>query len=486
MDTKKKRVEVESPSLHTYTDFTGTYDIRSLLSWVVENKSKWCDLTVDNFLAYVHLDTWGLDFESPTSNLQHLMKDPQEKERVLNADLSYPIVVTNDNKIIDGVHRLFRAIYEGKSTLRGIFVDRSELLPFRVGEGLPVPQTGLDLPIPDLYLRLPKNRLPFEESKRRDVIESYFSDHLPSVVEEEDSWLICLERPQEQYGCYLHDEKLFEGLEWWGENTKVHDIPFQKKIFEKGLLAIEDQWMPYSWSRFFQKNGGIPNEVVLLHLDDHQDMMTPRVGSRLDGNLYDLMSGDSLSLDDPSSVERATLSGAIGKGSILIPLIWSVDKIHVRHLCFRPHPCSHYKIQRATIPDELLSQSNNRISIRLEPTSTESLRSTSNYVVTPDIDEWLEGIPEDVPVLLHFDMDYFNDRFDGNSNWEKELKRIHDVNTENQLKQIEAVFSALERRKLHNKIVNTCIGISPSFYPAEFWSIAVPKVIEECNRLGIL
>lgn len=414
------------------------------------------------------------------------MEDPQERERVLNADLSYPIVITNDNKIIDGVHRLFRAIYEGKNSLTGVFADHSELIPFRVeGDDL-VPQTGLDLPIPDRYLRVPKHHLPLNESKRREILESYFSDHLPSAVEEADSWLICLERPQEQYGCYLHDERIKEGLEWWDKNAQIHDIPFQKRVFERGILAIEDQWMLYSWSRFFQRNRSIPKEVILLHLDDHQDMMAPRIGTRIDGNLYDLISGDSLFLDDPSSVEKATLSGAIGKGSILIPLIWSIDKIHVRHLCFRPHPCSHYKIQRSIIPDGLLSQIDNRISIRLEPTSKENFHSTSNYVVTPDIDEWLEDMPKEAPILLHFDMDYFNDRFDGNSNWQTELKRIHDISIEAQLKQIDAVFLALQKRDLDKKIVDTCIGISPSFYPAEFWPITLPKVVEECHKLGIL
>ncbi len=89
-------------------------------------------------------------------------------------------------------------------------------------------------------------------------------------------------------------------------------------------------------------------------------------------------------------------------------------------------------------------------------------------------------------ILLHFDMDYFNDRFDGNSNWQIELKRVHDINTESQLKQIKAVFSALQKRNLHKRIVDTCIGISPSFYPAEFWPITVSKDLEECNKLGIL
>ena len=266
---------------------------------------------------------------------------------------------------------------------------------------------------------------------------------------------------------------------------QISDIPFQKKLFSNGVLAIEDQWMPYSWSLFFQKNNKIPTEIILLHIDDHQDMMTPRIGKRLDGKLYDYITGDSLSLDDPSSVEAAIISGAIGKGSILMPLIWSIEKIHVRHLSFRPHAHPYYHIQRVTRPDDLLSKIANRISAYLEPTCLKTLQSWSNYVVTPDIDEWLNDLPKDVPIFLHVDMDYFNDRFDGNSSWLKENKRIHEANLETQLQQIEQVFTSLKAKKIVEQIVNTSIGISPGFYPAEFWSITVPEVIKEAKKVGI-
>ena len=100
---------------------------------------------------------------------------------------------------------------------------------------------------------------------------------------------------------------------------------------EKGLFALEDQWIPLSWSNYFQKSGSIPKELVLLHIDDHQDMMAPRIGKRLDERFVDFITGDHFSLLKPETVEAAIVSGALGKGSILTPLIWQVSKIHVRH-----------------------------------------------------------------------------------------------------------------------------------------------------------
>jgi hypothetical protein len=464
----------------------GTYDIEPILEWVNENKDQWCTLKVKDFLAYVQLDTWGESPDLLSSNLKHLLSDEKEKERVLQAKLECPIVVTNDNEIVDGVHRLFKSIQEGKENILGIFIDRSFLNQFQISSKKKLPQTGLDLPIPDLYLRVPKSQLPSDKNERREIIESYFSDQLPSVTEEEDTWLICLERPQERYGCYMHDENLKEGLQWWKEAMQVHDIPLEKRILKNGLLSIEDQWIPYSWSLYFKKLGKIPSEIVLLHLDDHQDMMVPRIGKRLDGKLFDYITGNSLSLDIPSTIEAAILSGAIGKGSILMPLIWSVEKIHVRHLAFRSHPNTHYHIKKQTIPDGLLSKNDNRISIKLEPTNEENLQKSSNYVVTPDIEEWLKDIPKDIPILLHIDMDYFNDRFDGNSSWKKENRRVHEVNVKDQLKQIEQIFIALKDKNIVERIVDTSIGISPGFYPAEFWPITVSKVLEISKKIGIV
>jgi hypothetical protein len=476
-------------SMNTYTDITGTYHVDPIIEWVNQNRNQCIQLNTRDFLPYVQLDTWGNSLEEPLSNLQRFMTDEEKRKKVLAADLSHPIVVTNDNRIIDGIHRLFKALYQGHEKISSVFIENTLLQKFRIPEQnngkKEIPTTGLSLPIPDRYIRVPKSALPLDKDKRRALIEDYFSDHLPSVEEEEEGWLICLERPQERYGSYTHDKAMSHGLEWWKKGSTISDIPFDKKLFANGLLAIEDQWMPYSWSRYFHRIGKIPSEVILLHLDDHQDMMSPRIGKRLDGKLFDYITGDSLSLDDPKSVEAAILSGAIGKGSILLPLLWSVEKVHVRHLCYRPHAYDFYNIKRTLTADPLLSKSNNRISLQLEPTHREKETPFSTYAVTPNVEEWLKDLPNDVPILFHIDMDYFNDRFDGSSNWEEENKRIHDVSLESQLKQIELVFSYLKKRNIVPHIVDTSIGISPSFYPAEFWSTTVPGVLNACEKIGI-
>lgn len=456
----------------------------ALINWISQNQLSSSYLDIKLFLPYLHLDTWGDKDTDIISNLHYLMEDQEQKERILNADLSFPILVTNDHRVIDGVHRICKAVYKGEQNILVSFVDRLILEQFRMSSNLLPVSTNTHLPIADIYLSIALERLPEDEQKRRQIIETYFSDHLPSATREENRWVLSLERPQEQYGCYLHDQTLRQGLEWWHKGTQIHDIPFERRILKGGILAIEDQWIPYSWSLYLQNHPAALEEVVLIHLDDHQDMMVPRIGCRFDGGQYDLITGNSFSISDPTSVQNAILSGAIGKGSILTSLIWSVKKIHVRHLAYRPHPCSHYHIERVSLQDDLLSGQKNRTGLRLVPTSKTELQSSSNYTVSPDIDECLEDIPDNVPILFHIDMDYFNNRYDGCSDW-RDNKRIHELSLDRQLRQVEAFFKALTVRNLGTRIVDTSIGISAGFYPGEYWSVTLPKVIDECRKAGI-
>jgi len=343
-----------------------------------------------------------------------------------------------------------------------------------------------DAPIPDIHLYLSKECLPGDSSMRRNLLDNYFVDQLPTATVQASGWEVLLERPASPYGCYQFDSTIRAGLTWWGSRTRIRDISFAHRFLTGGLLAIEDQWMPLSWSRCFKRLGSIPRELILLHLDDHKDMMSPRIGKRLDGELVDYITGKHVSFMNPDTIEGAILSGAIGKGSILTPLIHKVDKIHVRHLSFRPDDGETFKITASLCSDGLLSSLPNRLEVHLKKKPWEGLNNFSSYIITPDEEKWLINLPDDLPILFHIDMDFFNDRFDGNDNWETEHKRSHNPDVEEQKTIADKVFRAIEKHHLEKRIIDISIGISPSFYPAEYWSTMVPYVVQKCRKLGIL
>lgn len=479
--------KLSSCSFYTYSDDTGTFNVSEIIQWSKQYRENYVFIPIDRFLEYISHDTWSSESETLTSNLKHLVEKKEEQTRVQDADLSHPIIVNNFYRIIDGSHRLMKAVMQGEKMIKGIFIENSILEKFRIGENVCTRKKSAvpNLPISDIFFTLPRHHLPDEDAQRRDIIEDYFTEHLPNAYKLEDRWLIQLERPSDFYGCYSLDPTLKTGLSWWGPCARVCDIPVEHRVNDKGLLAIEDQWVPYSWSLYFQQLKSIPKELILLHIDDHQDMMSPRVGYRCDGRFVDYITRDSFSLLEPEKVKGAILSGAIGKGSILTPLIWSVDKIHVRHLSYRPYPYKAYHINTLETSDNVISKLNNRISVHNHPVGLPQLQDRSNYFVTNDIEEWIENLPESVPVLLHFDMDYFNNRFDGNSNWRTEMTRTHDPSFEAQQERIKQVISNIVKKGILSRVQNITVGFSASFFPGEFWEPAIHTLFKELDKYGV-
>jgi hypothetical protein len=110
--------------------------------------------------------------------------------------------------------------------------------------------------------------------------------------------------------------------------------------------------------------------------------------------------------------------------------------------------------------------------VKLAP-STPSLISASIYQVGDDTRTWAANLPSDAPILVHIDMDYFNDRYDGDSNW---LTRphTHDPDEADLAPRLDAVLQTLDG--LRSSVSNVAIGVSPGFFPAEYWSQCIERI----------
>lgn len=65
-----------------------------------------------------------LNYESPCKN--SLPSFIEEMKKVMDADLSFPIILSPTNYILDGKHRIAKAIIEGKKTISAV---RFETMP---------------------------------------------------------------------------------------------------------------------------------------------------------------------------------------------------------------------------------------------------------------------------------------------------------------------------------------------------------------------
>lgn len=331
-------------------------------------------------------------------------------------------------------------------------------------------------------IRLALNCLPDCPVERRTLLDHYFDDILASVESLPDGWEISLNWPST--ADYYVDPALTQGLEWWSHGTTVGEIIKQVSSTTRGQLSLNDSWTLYAWSKWLVKcseSGSVPDEVVVLHVDDHTDLMTPRLS--VSPNVWnDSITGKVFDLFKPSTVRSAILSGAIGVGSFMAPFLHHVPRVKLRHLS-QTAPvgsASDYSISPQTLADTILNAGSYRPSVTVDE-HPKDLHS-SIYRFTRNIEDWLADLPE-APILLHIDMDYFNNRFDGDSDWATSEKR-HDPNLVDIQNAIDQLFVAIEATNVASRIEDVTVALSPRFFPSEFWPASIARLNQRLSPLG--
>lgn len=335
-----------------------------------------------------------------------------------------------------------------------------------------------------------RDLLPDEERARVAILKKYFCELAASAEEVTGGWRISLGQPDGE--DFYIDPGIMDGLRWWSDNYGPVDVPGIPSAVHRrpGMqLSLNDSWTIYSWSRWLQKSvatGGRPETMTLLHLDDHDDLMTPRV--LMEGDAWlDPISGMALDLWRPESVESAVRSGAIGIGSFMAPLLHLFPNVHVRHLCsteYTKHRQGPHVIRPVRVLDELLAPGLPRPGVEIRrvgeasPTGGETAHP---YLVTDDLGDWLKDLP-DGPVLVHVDMDYFNNRFNGDSDWVDDGPK-YDPPLADVLGRIDEVFDALERGGVAERVVDFAVALSPGFFPADLWAPGISRIEMRTDRL---
>ncbi len=259
---------------------------------------------------------------------------------------------------------------------------------------------------------------------------------------------------------YHHaDPYLSEALKLFGQDLSLADVAFYKSSAEHFDLCFEDSWTGY----FIAKRSQELNRqagLVLIHLDDHTDMM-PTLLCTSGQTLRDPTSGlpfDPASSDD---WEAAILAGSVNIGNFITPFYYSGCPIHVRH------------VNNAAEGDMLRDISREPCQYDLIPglsfaaigkDSSGTLESCGTYLAGPDPDLVLDGAPQ-VRTLVHIDLDYFINDFNGASRGED---YVPDPELHFQaLQKMDRFFQALTR--LNRCVDRWFIATSPGFCSAYHW-----------------
>lgn len=336
-----------------------------------------------------------------------------------------------------------------------------------------------------------RDLLPEEGGERARFLKRYFCELAVSSREAPEGWSITIGRPDRD--DFYIDPELARGLEWWTEKygrVDIAGIPYAVHRRPGMQLSLNDSWTIYSWSRWLKESltsGRKPESLTLLHLDDHDDLMPPRVLIEGDA-LLDPITGLAIDLWKPESVESAVRSGAIGIGSFMSPLLHLFPNVHVRHLCSTEYAKDRqgpHVVRPVRVIDELLAPGSVRPALEIMPVGdapgAASLGDGHPYDVTDDLESWLKDLP-DGSVLIHVDMDYFNNRFNGDSDW-VDFGPKYDPPLSDVLQRIDKVFDALAGEGVAERVVDFAVALSPGFFPADLWPSAIGRIEERVDEL---
>jgi hypothetical protein len=235
------------------------------------------------------------------------------------------------------------------------------------------------------------------------IIRSNFS----TVSDEKDS--IKVEGPDTSY--HTIDPFLENGLNYL-------NIPFDEKsmgmFFRKEPIfdiCLEDSWSGLFLAKHLAR-GDNKSPLTILHLDDHTDMMSTLLLQN-GVKLYDPILRQSFDPLEPESWISAIKSGAIGIGSFLTPLFILARPVHILHLKagagdkrvfnVTPRGKTHHLIKDISFFD-----------IQLEEMAVGFDVPYHSYISTEDAFELLAHIEENNEVVVHIDLDYFINDFNGN------------------------------------------------------------------------
>ncbi len=269
------------------------------------------------------------------------------------------------------------------------------------------------------------------------------------------------------------DPYLAKVLPSFKENMGLDDILFFKSQGTLYDLCFEDSWSGYFIAEQLCKLGS-EKDLVLIHLDDHMDMM-PTLLVRSEEGLTDPATGR---LFDPAASkdwDTAISSGCVSIGNFITPLYYSGHNIHVRHLNNTNDSSYQLRdVKRQSVCYELIP---NKQFAAICKTDSECRDKVGSYLEGSSPEQVLKSIPQGC-VIIHIDLDYFINDFNGNPR------------TGNYVPDPDMVITA--RHKINQFFDTLCrlaplvdrwiIATSPGFCSAYHWHWLLAEIEENIER----
>jgi len=225
-------------------------------------------------------------------------------------------------------------------------------------------------------------------------------------------------------------------------------------------LCFEDGWTGLFAARALAARP--PDEdLVLVHLDDHTDMM-PTLLERRGLAVIEPATAEVFDPGDEDAWPAALASGAVAIGSFVTALCQGRRRVHVRHLnnvessTYQTYPLSQGTMRHALVPDVMFATVR-----KLPPGRT---GDAGSYRGGPDAQHLFVDLPAGA-VLAHIDLDYLINDFNGNPDQESAVE--DEVRRQVATEKLDRFFAflALSERRIERWIIAT----SPGFCASRHW-----------------
>lgn len=270
------------------------------------------------------------------------------------------------------------------------------------------------------------------------------------------------------------DPYLSKTLAGLGKGLNAADVLGYTSSSEYSDLCFEDSWTGCFIAVQLSKHQHL-RDVVLIHLDDHTDMM-PTLLCRSAGQLIDPTTGEVFDPTCSADWEAAIYSGAISIGNFITPLCSSTFTLHVRHLnnvtetaplCYLSLTSREYEL----IPGKQFAA--------IEKHGAWTSESRGTYLGGTNPDVVLGAVPEAL-TLIHIDLDYFINDFNGASRGAEYIP-APELRTLAKQK-LDRFFISLSRSNptVHRWLIAT----SPGFCSAYHWDWLLSAIDEKIREFS--
>ena len=296
----------------------------------------------------------------------------------------------------------------------------------------------------------------------------YFNEFNISISEDRDCYSLFLQRKD-----YSYCEDLSKGLA--DLNISKNELDTFFVVSNKVGFFLSENWLPYVWSIISNNYSG---RTAIFHVDDHKDMMSPYIAKTPNG-FIDMISRERISLRNSDSIKYSIDNGSITIGSVLTAIICLMGQdLDIFHLKRNVGNYSGTYSKRIAIED-VFGVQDHRIYLDI---SSERYDYFAKYICSSSESYLAKQIVDYDNVIIHFDMDYFNNRYNGTTAWEKEWPN-EGYNLSEQCLRMKEICECLYNHldKVCNKYI--LIGVSPSFYPCEFWGKGIWTLLNNLKEI---